>query len=124
ISAQGLKKVRDIVSSYFDMGHTKFGELESVFEEEDIYPGIAEKVADGTWSVHRGYTKIRDTIKKQKDVVLIESEVSRSPYLDAVASSPPVNSRKHIYYYLTSITHTVFFPILCSPLQYPPRVSA
>ena len=31
ISAQGHEKVRDIVSSYFDMGHTKFGELESVY---------------------------------------------------------------------------------------------
>jgi len=58
------------------MGHTKFGELESVFEEEDIYPDIAEKVADGTWSVHRGCTKIRDTIKKQKDVEKMKSKIS------------------------------------------------
>jgi len=48
ISAQGLKKVRDIVSRFFEMGHNKFEELESVFEVEDVYPEIAEKVADGT----------------------------------------------------------------------------
>ncbi|GAH15649.1 unnamed protein product [marine sediment metagenome] len=76
ISAQGKAKVRDIVSSYFDMGHTKFGELESVFVSENFYPDIAEKVADGTWSVHRGYTKIRDTIKKQKDVAEMKSKIS------------------------------------------------
>lgn len=68
ISAQGLKKVRDIVSSYFDMGHTKFGELESVFESENLYPDIAEKVVDGTLSVHKGFTRIRNTIQKQKDI--------------------------------------------------------
>jgi len=45
ISAEGKSEVRDIVSSYFDMGHTKFGELESVFESENLYPNIAEKVA-------------------------------------------------------------------------------
>ena len=76
ISAQGLKKVRDIVSSYFDMGHTKFGELEFVFVSENVYPEIAEKVADRTWSVHRGYTKIRDTIQKQKDVEEMKSKIS------------------------------------------------
>jgi len=78
ISAQGLKKVRDIVSSYFDMGHTKFEDLESIFESENLYPDIAEKVADGTWSVHRGYIKIRDTIQKQKDVEEMKAKISES----------------------------------------------
>lgn len=78
ISAQGKAKVRDIVSSYFDMGHTKFEELETVFEAENIYPDIAEKVADGTFSVHRGYTKIKDTIKKQKDVEEMKAKISEA----------------------------------------------
>ena len=78
ISAQVQSKVRDIVSSHFDMGHTKFGELESVFEAEDNYPDIAEKVADGTFSVHRGYTKIKDTILKQKDVADMKAKISEA----------------------------------------------
>jgi len=76
ISAQGLKKVRDIVSRHFDMGHTKFGELESIFKEENNYPDIAEKVTDETWSVHRGYTKIRDTINKQKNIDEKKAKIS------------------------------------------------
>jgi len=76
ISAQGLKKVRDIVSKHFDMGHTKFGELESIFEEEKNYPEAAEKVTDGTWSIHRGYTKIRDTIHKQKNLEEKKAKIS------------------------------------------------
>ena len=60
------------------MGHTKFEELESVFEAEDIYPDIAEKVADGTWSVHRGYTKIRDTIQKQKDIEEMKAKIANA----------------------------------------------
>ncbi len=78
ISAQGHAKVRDIVSRYFDMGHTKFGELESVFEAEDVYPEIAEKVTDGTWSVHKGYMKIKDTIQKQKDMVDMKAKISEA----------------------------------------------
>ena len=66
ISAQGLNKVIDIVSRFFEMGHTKFGELETVFEAENVYPDIAEKVDDGTLSVHKGFTKLRNTIEKQK----------------------------------------------------------
>jgi hypothetical protein len=66
ISAQGLNKVRDIVSRFFEMGHTKFGELEAVFEAENVYPDIAEKVDDGALSVHKGFTKLRNTIQKQK----------------------------------------------------------
>ena len=78
ISAQVKAEVRDIVSSHFDMGHTKFRELESVFEAEDVYPDIAEKVADGTFSVHRGYTKIKDTIQKQKDVADMKAKISEA----------------------------------------------
>lgn len=48
------------------MGHTKFEELEKVFEAEDVHPDIAEKVADGTWSVHRGFTALKKRIEKQK----------------------------------------------------------
>jgi len=68
--------VRDIVASFFKMGRSKFKELETVFESEDVYPDIAEKVADGTWSVHRGYTQIRGTIQKQKDVENMKAKVS------------------------------------------------
>ncbi len=78
ISAQGKAKVRDIVSTFFKMGHTKFEELEKVFESENIYPDIAEKVADGTWSVHRGYAKIRETIQKQKDVENMKAKISEA----------------------------------------------
>ncbi len=78
ISAQVKAEVRDIVSSHFDMGHTKFGELESVFEAEDVYPDIAEKVADGTFSVHRGYTKIKDTIQKQKTIEDMKAKISEA----------------------------------------------
>lgn len=60
------------------MGHTKFRELESVFESENLYPDIAEKVANGTWSVHRGYAKSRDTIKKQKDVEEMKAKISEA----------------------------------------------
>jgi ParB family chromosome partitioning protein len=67
ISAEGLKAdVRDTVSRFFEMGHTKFGELEAVFEAENVYPDIAEKVANGTLSAHKGFTRIRNTIQKQK----------------------------------------------------------
>jgi len=79
ISAEGLKgQVRDFVSTFFKMGHTKFEELEAVFEAEDVYPDIAEKVDDGTWSVHRGYTKIRDTIQKQKDVEEMKAKIAEA----------------------------------------------
>jgi len=67
ILVEALKAdVRDIVSTFFEMGHTKFGELESVFEAEDVYPDIAEKVDNGTWSVHRGFTRLRKRITRQK----------------------------------------------------------
>jgi len=58
------------------MGHTKFRELESIFEAENNYPDVAEKVVDGTWSVHRGYTKIRDTIHKQRNIEENKAKIS------------------------------------------------
>ena len=65
--AEGLKvDVRDVVSSFFEMGHTKFRELESVFENENVYSDIAEKVDNGTWRVHKGFTKLRKMIMKQE----------------------------------------------------------
>jgi len=67
ISAEGLKgQVRDIVASFFDMGHTKFEELEAIFEANDAHNDIAEKVDSGVWSVHKGFTVLKNRIEKQK----------------------------------------------------------
>ena len=35
-------------------------------------------MADGTWSVHRGYTKIRETIQKQKDVEDMKAKIAKA----------------------------------------------
>jgi len=61
----GLKgETREIVASFFNIGRTKFREIEIVYENEEHFPEIVKKVDRGEITPHKAYELIRQKEKK------------------------------------------------------------